>query len=87
MRRLLTPFALGFAVLALVEVVAVFSINLLAEGYGWRPFELRAGPILLVEYERSARVATVTFGAGLFLVALGGGALNAAAAAVLQQRV
>ena len=87
MRRLLIPFAIGFAVVALVELVALFSVNLLADGNGWSSFELRLGPILLFVYERTARVSTLTFGSGVLLVALAGGALNAGGAAVLQRRV
>ena len=87
MRRLLIPFAVGLAVGALLEIAALFSVNVLADAYEWGDFELHVGPFLLVAYEHTAHVATLSFGGGVFVLALVGGLLNAAGAAVLQRRV
>jgi hypothetical protein len=86
-RTLLIPFAIGFAVLALLELIAVFSLNLAATRNAWASFDVHVGPVLLFAYERSAHISAVTFGSGLLLVALVGGVLNAAGAALLQRRV
>lgn len=87
MRRLLIPFTIGFAVVTLLELIAMLTLNLAAERNAWESFDLRVGPVLLFAYERSVRVSAVTFGSGLLLVALVGGGLNAAGAALLQRRV
>jgi hypothetical protein len=86
-RRLLIPFAVGFGVIALLELIVMFTLNLAAARHAWGSFELRVGPVLLFALERSTHVSAVTFGSGLLLVALVGGSLNAAGAALLQRRV
>lgn len=87
MRRLLIPFALGFAAFALLELIAMVALSLAAQQESWGSFDVRIGPVLLFAYERTARVSALTFGAGLLLLALVGGSLNAAGAAFLQRRV
>jgi hypothetical protein len=86
-RGLLIPFAIGFAVVALFELIALFTLNLAAARHTWGNFDVHVGPVLVFAYERSARVSALTFGSGLLLVALIGGGLNAAGAALLQRRV
>ncbi len=87
MRRLLIPFAIGFAVVSLLELIGLFTLNVVAEHEAWESVDLRIGPMLLFAYERAPRVSVLTFGNGLLLIALVGGSLNAAGAALLQRRV
>ena len=70
-----------------MELVGLLAFNVIADAYGWGSFAFRVGPVLLLEYERTDRVSAVTLGSGVLLVALLGGTLNAAGAAVLQRRV
>ena len=81
------PLTIGFAVIALLEVIALLTLNVAAERQGWQGFEVRLGPVLFFAYERAERATAVTLGSGLLLVALAGGGLNAAGAALLNRRV
>lgn len=81
------PFTIGLAVVALLEVIALLTLNVAAERQSWQSFDVRLGPVLFFDYERTERATAVTFGSGLLLIALVGGGLNAAGAALLNRRV
>jgi hypothetical protein len=77
----------GFTAVGLLELFALFTLNVAAEQGGWSSFGLRLGPLLFFAFERTTDVATLTLGGGLLLVAALGGGLNAGGAALLQRRV
>jgi hypothetical protein len=81
------PFTIGFAVVALLEVIALLTLNVAAERQSWPSFDVRLGPVPFFGYERAERATAATFGSGLLLIALVGGGLNAAGAAFLNRRV
>jgi hypothetical protein len=85
-RRLVISFALGATAAAVVEVLVLVALAIVADANGWASFSVGGGPLLLLEFERTARTTTTTFGGGIGLVALAGGALNAGGAAVLVRR-
>lgn len=78
---------IGFAVVGLIELIALLALNAIGDARAWPSWDLRVGPILVFAYERSARGTAVTFGSGVFLLALLGGVLNAGGAALLRDRV
>jgi hypothetical protein len=79
-------FALGALASATVLLVGGFVLGIAAQAGGWHSFRVGPGALSLLEFERSGRTTTTTFGSGLALVAAAGGALNAAAAAWLRGR-
>jgi hypothetical protein len=78
---------IGFAVVGLIELIGLLALNAIGDARAWPSYDLRLGPILAFAYERSARGTAVTFGTGVFLLALLGGVLNAGGAAMLRDRV
>lgn len=82
MRSVLTAFALGSAAVGALALAAALGIAALADG----TLQVAVGQLELVTVERAPRGTTTEFGAGLAVLALLGGALNAAAAAVLRAR-
>lgn len=86
MRRLVISFALGTAAAAVLEVLALVALAIVADANGWGSFAVGGGPLLLLEFERTADATATTFGGGIALVALAGGALNAGGAAFLVRR-
>jgi hypothetical protein len=83
----LIPFALGFAVVALLEIVAAFSIYVVVDSHDWASFDVRFGPALLFAYDGTGRVSALTLGSGVLVVAAVAGLVNAAGAAALQRRI
>lgn len=86
MRALLTAFALGAAAIGAVVLAAALAAAALADAAGRDALRVAVGPIELLAFERTARSSSTTFGPGLWLLALAGGLLNAAGAAVLLAR-
>ena len=82
----MTAFALGAVAVGALLLVAGFALGVAAQAGGWDSFRVGAGPFALVEFERTGRATTTTFGSGLALAALAGGALNAAGAGWLRLR-
>lgn len=79
-------FVLG-AVAALVAAVLVFvTVAIAADAGGWESFGVRMGPLVFLEFEQAHGSTSTTLGAGVFALALGAGALNAAGAAVVRRR-
>jgi hypothetical protein len=83
--RPLRAFVLGFVGVGLLAYVAAAALALSAE-VGGRSLDLGLGPLSLVVVERSGSSTSLTFGAGLVVIALVGGVANAVAAAVLARR-
>ena len=86
MRRLTLAFALGCAAFAIVVVIAAATVAIVADAAAWPAFRVAVGPLLLAEFERGPNVTSTTFGPGLALVPIVGGALNAGAAALVRLR-
>jgi len=86
MRPLVIAFVLGAAAVGIVASVAGFAIGVAAQSGGWSSFRAALGPIVFVSFERAPQATTTTFGAGIPLLALAGGALNALGAGVLSRR-
>jgi len=84
--RLVIAFALGVAATAVVEILVLVAVAIAADADGWKSFSVGGGPVLLLEFERTPTTTATTFGSGLAVVALLGGALNAAGAAFLAGR-
>lgn len=85
MRRLVIAFALGAATIAVLAVVGSLVVAALAEASERHELRLALGPLVLLEFERGAHGSSTTFGAGLIVLPLVGGLLNAAAAAILHK--
>jgi len=83
----LIPFGVGAAVVALLEIVAAFSLHAVGEVERWSSFDVRVGPILLFSFERAEHVSSLTLGSGVVMAAAAGGLLNAIGAAALHRRV
>lgn len=86
MRSLLTPFLLGTVAVAVLVYAAALALAIAAATGEWGSLHVALGPVTLVAVERSADETSTTFGSGLALAALAGGALNAAAAGFLRAR-
>jgi hypothetical protein len=85
-RPVVIAFVLGAAAVGIVASLAGFAIGVAAQSGGWASFHAGVGPIVFVSFERAPQATTTTFGAGLPLLALAGGALNAFGARVLSRR-
>ena len=86
MRPLVTAFVLGAVAVALVAGAAALALFVLADAAGWDGFVVGAGPLVVLELERTPRETSATVGAGFAALAIAGGALNAAGAALLRRR-
>lgn len=85
MRSLLTPFLLGAFATGLLVYAGALALAIVAGSAGWGALHVALGPITFVAVERAGATTATTFGSGLGLAALAGGALNAVAAAVLRR--
>jgi hypothetical protein len=79
-------FALGAVAVALAVSVAGLVLGIAAQSGHWDSFRVALGPVLFISYERASDGTSTAFGSGLTLLALAGGALNAAGAALLRRR-
>lgn len=86
MRTVLIAFVLGAAAFGIVAAVAGLAVGVAAQAGDWSSFRAGVGPVVLVAFSNTRGATTTTFGAGLPLLALAGGALNAGAAGVLRRR-
>jgi hypothetical protein len=85
-RTLVIAFVLGVAAVSIAVSVAGFALAIAAQSGGWHSFRVALGPVLFLSFERLPDRTSTTFGNGLPLLALAGGALNAFAAALLRRR-
>jgi hypothetical protein len=86
-RAVVIAFVLGTAAVWVVLLVAGFALGIAAQSGGWGSFRVGFGLATLLEFSREPAGTSTTFGPGLALAALLGGALNAAAAAWLRRRL
>jgi hypothetical protein len=85
-RRLVIAFALGVAAIGVLAVVGALVVAALAEASERRELHVALGPLVVLEFERTAHGTSTTFGPGLIVLPLLGGLLNAAGAAILHTR-
>jgi hypothetical protein len=85
-RVVVIAFVLGVTAVAIAVSVAGFVVGVAAQSGGWHSFHLALGPVVFLSFERLPDSTSTTFGNGLPLVALAGGALNALGAALLLRR-
>ena len=83
---MILAFAFGCAAFGAAVAIGAATLAIVADAAGWPTFRLALGPVLLLEFIRSPSVTATTFGAGLAVVPVAGGALNALAAALLLRR-
>lgn len=86
MRPVLIAFLLGAVAVGIAVSVAGLALGVVAQSGGWDGFRVAIGPVVFLSFERLPRETSTTFGNGLFLLALAGGALNALGAALLRRR-
>ena len=86
MRPLVIAFVLGAVAVGITVLVAALVLGIVAQSGGWESFRVALGPVPFFSFERVPGEASTTFGNGLFLLALAGGALNALGAALLRRR-
>jgi hypothetical protein len=85
-RAVLIAFVLGAGAFAIAASAAGFVLGIVAQSDGWRSFRVGLGPVVFLSFERLPDGTSTTFGNGLLLIALAGGALNALGAALLRRR-
>jgi hypothetical protein len=86
MRTVLIAFLLGVVAVGIAVSVAGLVLGIVAQSGGWASFRVALGPVVFLSFERHPHETSTTFGNGLFLLALAGGALNALGAALLRRR-
>ena len=86
MRPVVIAFVLGAAAVGILASIAGFAIGVAAQSGDWASFHVALGPVVFLAFERTQQATTTTFGAGLPLLALAGGALNALGAGALSRR-
>jgi len=86
MRTVVIAFVLGTLAVGVVASIGGLALGIAAQAGGWSSFRAGIGPLVLVSYERTAAASATSFGAGLPLLALAGGVLNAIGAGVLSRR-
>jgi hypothetical protein len=85
-RIVLTAFVLGAAAVFAALLVGGVALGIAAQSRHWQTIHVGIGPVEVFHFVRAGRTTTTTFGNGLGLAALAGGALNAAGAAYLRAR-
>ena len=86
MRPVVIAFVLGAVAVGIAVSVAGLVLGVAAQSGGWESFRVALGPVLFLSFERMPGETSTTFGNGLLLLALAGGALNALGAALLSRR-
>lgn len=84
--RAMKALALGAVACGVLAYAAAAAVAVVAQSGGYT-VDARVGPVLLVAVQRAGTVTETTFGTGLLVVALLGGAVNALAAMVLARRL
>jgi hypothetical protein len=85
-RGLVIAFALGAAAVGVIAIVLVLVVAALADASGRHELQLAVGPLVFLDFQRSAEGSSTTFGAGLVVLPILGGFLNAGGAAMLRNR-
>ncbi len=86
MRPVVIAFVLGAVAVAIAASVAGLVLGIAAQSGHWHDFRVALGPLTFLSFDRLSSGTSTTFGNGLAVVSLAGGALNALGAAVLRRR-
>lgn len=86
MRAAVIAFALGACAFGIALFAAGLALGVVAQSGGWPSFRIGFGPLTLFEFTRAGGTTSTTFGSGMTVAAILGGALNAGAAACLSRR-
>lgn len=86
MRAAVIAFALGAGAFGIALLAAGLALGVFAQSGGWPSFRIGLGPLTLFELARRGATTSTTFGSGIAVAAILGGALNAGAAACLSRR-
>ena len=83
--RSLKAFLLGALATGLVAYAAAAALAVAAQA-GERSLDLSLGPVVVMSVTERADTTTTTFGPGLLLLAVAGGLVNLALAALIRRR-
>ena len=83
--RSLKAFLLGTLAVGIVGYAVAAALAVSAQATG-RTIDIRLGPLGIVTVATQGAAKVITFGAGLLVLAVVGGLLNLAAAAVIRRR-
>ena len=83
--RALKAFLLGAVATGIVAYAIAAALAVAAQA-GGDPLDLSIGPVVIVSVVVEGKTAVTTFGAGLALIAIGGGLLNVLAARLIARR-
>jgi len=86
MRAAVIAFALGACAFGIALFAAGLALGVVAQSGGWPSFRIGFGSLTLFEFTRAGGTTSTTFGSGMTVAAILGGALNAGAAACLSRR-
>jgi hypothetical protein len=81
----LKAFFLGALALGVLAYALAASLALTATERDWKTLRIGVGPLVLVAVERIDGATVTTFGAGIAVVALAGGIVNATAALAIMR--
>jgi hypothetical protein len=79
-------FALGAGAFGIALLAAGLALGIVAQSGGWPSFRMGLGSLTVLEFTRRDETTSTAFGSGIAVVAILGGAVNAAAAAFLGRR-
>jgi hypothetical protein len=79
-------FALGAGAFGIALLAAGLALGIVAQSGGWPSFRIGLSSLTLLEFTRRGATTSTTFGSGIVVAAVLGGAFNASAAAFLSRR-
>jgi hypothetical protein len=79
-------FVFGFLSVGLLLLCSAFGLAIIADVRGWESFGIGSGVLTIFDYKRTPGGTETVIGAGIILVALLAGTLNAVAGAMLWSR-
>jgi hypothetical protein len=79
-------FVFGFLAVGLLLLCSAFGLAIIADVRGWESFGIGSGVLTIFDYKRTPGGTETVIGAGIILVALLAGTLNAVAGAMLWSR-
>jgi hypothetical protein len=80
-------FVFGFLAVGLLLVCFAFGLAIIADVRGWGPFNVGSGLLTIISYRLVPDGSETVIGAGIIVLALLAGVLNAVAGAALWARM
>ena len=80
-------FVFGFLAVGLLLLCSAFGLAIIADVRGWESFGIGSGVLTIFDYKRTPGGTETVIGAGIILVALLAGTLNAVAGTILGSRI